>query len=81
MLFQKGMDIIFCCNVLIYFDLASKRRVVQHFYSNLLPGGYLFLGHAESLYQVNDTFRLIHFPGNTGYWKSTASQAAAGGAK
>jgi chemotaxis protein methyltransferase CheR len=81
MLFQKGMDIIFCCNVLIYFDLASKRRVVQHFYSNLLPGGYLFLGHAESLYQVNDTFRLIHFPGNTGYWKPTASQAAAGGAK
>jgi chemotaxis protein methyltransferase CheR len=69
MLFQKGIDIIFCCNVLIYFDLASKRRVVQHFYSNLLPGGYLFLGHAESLYQVNDTFRLVHFPGATGYRK------------
>jgi chemotaxis protein methyltransferase CheR len=44
MLFQKGMDVIFCCNVLIYFDLASKRRVVQHFYANLLPGGYLFWG-------------------------------------
>ena len=78
MLFQKGIDIIFCCNVLIYFDLASKRRVVQHFYSNLLPGGYLFLGHAESLFQVNDLFRLIHFPGTTAYWKSTASQAAGG---
>jgi chemotaxis protein methyltransferase CheR len=79
MLFQKGMDIIFCCNVLIYFDLASKRRVVQHFYSNLLPGGYLFMGHAESLFQVDDSFRLVHFPGTTAYCKPTA--ALAGGVK
>ena len=69
MLFLKGMDIIFCCNVLIYFDLVSKRKVVQHFFSNLLHGGYLFLGHAESLYQVDENFRLIHFPGTTAYWK------------
>jgi chemotaxis protein methyltransferase CheR len=69
MLFLKGMDVIFCCNVLIYFDLASKRRVVQHFYANLLPNGYLFLGHAESLYQVDDSFRLVHFPGTSAYWK------------
>jgi chemotaxis protein methyltransferase CheR len=79
MLFQKGMDVIFCCNVLIYFDLASKRRVVQHFYANLLPGGYLFLGHAESLFQVDDAFRLVHFTGTTAYWKPTA--APAGGVK
>jgi len=69
MTFLKGMDLIFCCNVLIYFDLASKRKVMQHFYSNLLPGGYLFLGHAESLYQVDDRFHLVHFPGAIGYWK------------
>ena len=79
MLFQKGMDIIFCCNVLIYFDLASKRRVVQHFYANLLPGGYLFMGHAESLFQVDDSFRLVHFSGTTAYSKPTAAQA--GGVK
>ncbi len=75
MLFQKGMDVIFCCNVLIYFDLASKRRVVQHFYANLLPGGYLFLGHAESLFQVDNSFRLVHFPGTTAYCKPKAGQA------
>ncbi len=69
MTFLKGMDVIFCCNVLIYFDLESKRKVMQHFYSNLLPGGYLFLGHAESLYQVDDRFHLVHFPGAIGYWK------------
>lgn len=67
--FMKGMDFIFCCNVLIYFDLMSKRKVIQHFYSNLMPGGYLFLGHAESLYQVDDKFQLVHFPGTIAYWK------------
>lgn len=65
----RGMDLIFCCNVLIYFDMASKRKVVQHFLTNLIPGGYLFLGHAESLYQVDNRFRLVHFPGAIAYWK------------
>jgi len=74
----KGMDLIFCCNVLIYFDLNSKRKVIEHFYSNLLPGGYLFLGHAESLYQVDDRFRLVHFPKAIAYWKPPGGCAGAG---
>jgi chemotaxis protein methyltransferase CheR len=78
MTFLKGMDIIFCCNVLIYFSLASKRKVMQHFHSNLLPGGYLFLGHAESLYQVDDRFHLVHFPGAIGYWKPPAGYSSGG---
>jgi chemotaxis protein methyltransferase CheR len=78
MLFQKGLDVIFCCNVLIYFDLTSKRKVMHHFHSNLQPGGYLFLGHAESLYQVDDKFHLVHFPGTIGYWKPTAGQSVKG---
>ena len=69
MTFMKGFDAIFCCNVLIYFDLASKRRVIQHFFNNLLPHGYLFLGHSESLYGVSNDFRLVHFPGATAYVK------------
>jgi chemotaxis protein methyltransferase CheR len=72
---MKGMDLIFCCNVLIYFDIASKRRVLAHFYKNLLPHGYLVLGQTESLYGVNDQFRLIHFPGATAYVRADHSQA------
>jgi chemotaxis protein methyltransferase CheR len=70
MTFMKSLDLIFCCNVLIYFDLTSKRRVIQHFYNNLLPHGYLFLGHSESLYGVSDDFRLVHLPGSTAYVKA-----------
>lgn len=78
MLFMKGMDLIFCCNVLIYFDMTSKRRVVQHFFANLMPNGYFFLGQAESLFQVNDQFRLIHLPGTTVY-KKPAPETGKGG--
>jgi chemotaxis protein methyltransferase CheR len=70
MLFMKGMDLVFCCNVLIYFDLVSKRRVLQHFYSSLQAPGYFFLGQAESLYEVTDQFRLVHVPGTTTYLKA-----------
>jgi chemotaxis protein methyltransferase CheR len=75
MTFMKSIDIIFCCNVLIYFDLASKRRVIQHFYNNLLPHGYLFLGHSESLYGVSEDFRLVHLPGATAYIKGDRTAA------
>jgi len=69
MLFMKGMDLIFCCNVLIYFDGPSKSKVIDHFYSNLNFGGYFFLGTSESLMKLNDKFHLVHFPGAIGYWK------------
>ena len=69
MLFMKSNDVIFCANVLIYFDGASKRRTVHHFFNSLLPGGYFFLGHSESLYGVSDEFRLVHFPGATAYYR------------
>lgn len=69
MLFMKGFDLIFCCNVLIYFDGVAKRRTVDHFYNGLIPGGYFFLGECETLFGVYDQFRLTHFPGATGYNK------------
>ena len=74
MSFMKGFDIIMCCNVLIYFDVLSKKRVIQHFYNNLLPHGYLFLGHSESLYGVSEDFRLVHLPSATAYVKAEKRQ-------
>lgn len=73
MLFMKGMDVIFCCNVLIYFDGVSKSTVIKHFFSNLNFGGYFFLGTSESLMKLNDQFHLIHFPGTIAYWKPSLS--------
>jgi len=65
-----------CCNVLIYFDGASKRRVIQHFYNNLLTHGYLLLGHSESLYGVSEDFRLVHLPSATAYVRAEKRQIA-----
>lgn len=73
MLFMKGMDLIFCCNVLIYFDGPSKSKVIDHFFSNLNFGGYFFLGTSESLMRLNDKFHLDHFPGTIAYWKPSLS--------
>ena len=69
-LFTNGLDLILCCNVLIYFDSVSKKKVIQNFYTNLLQHGYLFLGHSESLFGVTDEFRLVHMPSCTAYVKS-----------
>lgn len=69
MIFMKSFDFIFCANVLIYFDTASKSKVVQHFYNNLQPYGYFFVGQSESLHGVNENFKTIHFPGGFAYKK------------
>lgn len=69
MVFMKTFDFIFCANVLIYFDMASKSKVVQHFYNNLQTYGYFFVGQSESLHGVNEKFKTIHFPGGFAYKK------------
>jgi len=55
----KGLDVIFCRNVMIYFDQQEQIRLIEKFYHCLADGGYLFLGHAESLQGLSDKFRFI----------------------
>jgi chemotaxis protein methyltransferase CheR len=72
MMALHDVDIILCCNVLIYFDVASKQRVIRHFHSSLHNHGYLVLGHAESLFGISDQFQLVHLPSSTAYVRSEA---------
>lgn len=62
-------QIVFCRNVIIYFDEAMKRKVVGSFYDNLMPGGYLMLGHSETLHKISQTFKPIYHPGTIAYKK------------
>ncbi|WP_305041840.1 CheR family methyltransferase [Geoalkalibacter sp.] len=55
------MDAIFCRNVIIYFDLEAKKKVVENFYQRLHPEGFLLLGHSESLINISTRFSLRHF--------------------
>jgi len=54
-------DVIFCRNVLIYFDDSSRREVALYFYDALRKGGYIFLGHSESMSRITPIFRLRKF--------------------
>jgi chemotaxis protein methyltransferase CheR len=63
------LDVILCRNVLIYFSDASILRAARLFYERLVPGGFLLLGHAESLTRITDIFTPIRFQGALVYQK------------
>ena len=54
----RDMDFIFCRNVLIYFSEASRKAVVEHFHGSLNRGGFLYLGHCESVSRITTLFQL-----------------------
>jgi chemotaxis protein methyltransferase CheR len=60
-------DVIFCRNVMMYFDEAEQKRLVEKFYRCLNPEGYLFVGHAESLLSLTEKFQMVHRNSGTAY--------------
>ncbi len=66
---MRQAHLIFCRNVLIYFDDPMKKQVISGFYDCLFPGGYLFIGHSESLHNISRAFKPQHHPGAIVYKK------------
>lgn len=73
MIMLGKMDLIFCRNVIIYFDIAAKKRVVESFHGSLCNGGFLLLGHSESLMNITTMFTLRHFKNDMIYQKPERS--------
>jgi chemotaxis protein methyltransferase CheR len=58
----RDFDIVFCRNVLIYFDDASRRMAAENLYDCLRPGGYICLGHSESMSRISPLFKVCRYP-------------------
>jgi chemotaxis protein methyltransferase CheR len=71
----SGMDFIFCRNVMIYFSDEVKRQIVRGFYDALVPGGYLYIGHSESLHGISKAFKLVYFKNGLVYHKEAKKSA------
>jgi chemotaxis protein methyltransferase CheR len=62
-------DVIFCRNLLIYFDDASRRVAAENLYERLAPGGFVCLGHSESMSRISPLFEVCRFPDAVVYRK------------
>jgi chemotaxis protein methyltransferase CheR len=66
----QNLDVILCRNVMIYFDEEEQRRLIEKLYRKLNPGGFLLLGHAESLHGWNTGFQFVYKDKGTAYKKA-----------
>jgi chemotaxis protein methyltransferase CheR len=58
--FREPFDIIFCRNVIIYFDRPTQERLLNKFYRYLKPGGWVFMGHSETLSGLDVPLTMVH---------------------
>jgi len=66
----RNVDVIFCRNVIIYFDEDVQKKVLDNFYVSAKNGAFLILGHSESLFEIYDKFKPISFEKGVIYVKS-----------
>jgi chemotaxis protein methyltransferase CheR len=72
---QGQFDVIFCRNVLIYFDDESRRIAAENLFDNLLPGGYICLGHTESMSRISPLFEVCRYSDAIVYRKPLGKRA------
>jgi chemotaxis protein methyltransferase CheR len=72
------VDVVFCRNVMIYFDVPARQRVLRGFHRALREGGFLLLGHAESLLNASADFELFHLEEELVYRKPPSAAGAVG---
>lgn len=75
---ETGFDAVFCRNVLIYFDEKTRNKAIRRFERALVPGGWLFLGHSETLHGIDADFEFFHHNKGTAYRKRQSSGEALG---
>ena len=67
--FDNDFDIIFCRNVMIYFEKDDQQKIVEKFYNALNSDSYFIIGHSESLYFINNTFKYMKISDAPIYYK------------
>jgi len=68
---QRGIDVVFCRNVIIYFDEAAQTAVINRFWNAMAPKSFLFIGHSESLFGMSTKFEFLKTQWATLYRKNT----------
>jgi chemotaxis protein methyltransferase CheR len=66
----RGLDVVFCRNVLIYFDEAAQKAAIERFWESMAPKSFLFIGHSESLFGMNTKFEFVKTDWATFYRKN-----------
>ncbi|TVR33307.1 MAG: protein-glutamate O-methyltransferase CheR [Spirochaetaceae bacterium] len=72
----RGMDVVFCRNVLIYFDEAAQKAAIGRFWDAMAPQAFLFIGHSESLFGMQTRFEFLKTDWACIYQKNTAGSSA-----
>lgn len=66
---SNNFDVVFCRNVMIYFSEEIKKQLVRSFFNALVPGGFFYIGHSETLHGISKAFKLVYFKNALVYYK------------